>query len=133
MKPEKKVELDVYQWCFRHRWSVEIYDSKATYSERAQTYKKNRGLSSGTPDVIGNDDQGRAVYIELKASGGYCSLEQVQFLRRKIDSGAFACVVRSSLELEETYSEWIQSLDKRTYLLSKLPKKAKVNGKLLSL
>lgn len=133
LKPEKLVEVEVLAWCNQNAWSVDVYDSKATYSEKSKSYKKSKSLKQGTPDIVGNCQNGLACYIELKAPGiYYCSQEQYLFLKRKIESNAFGCVVRSAKELEEYYLSYKNASDSKSYLLSILPKKIKVNGKIIN-
>jgi hypothetical protein len=140
ISPEELVKREVLCWSFTKYWSLDVYDSKGTYSQSRGAYSKNIGMKSGTPDLIGCDNQGLAVYLELKKLGhrGSCRLSQRQFLERKIQANAFALVCDSVEYLESVYTEWISlrsiSLEKaKSFLLEKLPNKVLINGKTISL
>lgn len=125
VSPEKLVEADVLFWCLKNKWSVDVYDSKGSFSAAQKRYTKNKGMKSGTPDLIGCDDKGHAVFVELKTSKTVGSYRQDQaiFLHNKIESGAFCCVVDSAERLEFLYDCWINSEMKKQLLKSELPKK----------
>lgn len=110
IKPEKQVEMAVDAWAFQNRWSLDRYDSKGTFSDKLGRYTQNIGMKTGTPDRIGCDSFGHAVFLELKRSGqsGVCRLDQRTFLARKIQSHAFGMVVDSIQALESTYSAWLK-------------------------
>jgi hypothetical protein len=98
--------------------------------------RQNPGLQVSTPDLIGNDSNGLALYVELKAPDGHeiCRIGQHQFLTRKIFSNAFGAVVSSSAQLEQLYKRWLSLrnhslIEARDYLLEQLPKKVLINGK----
>ncbi len=137
MNPEKIVEQKVYGTCFELKISIEIYDSKGTYSEKKKSYTSNQGMNNGTPDMIGCDQLGRFVAIELKAPGkeNVCSLDQYNFLKRKIESNGFAVVVSCEKKLKEYYETWsnLNPSEGREYLLSLLPKKVLFNKKIIHL
>ena len=42
--PEKEVESEVLRWAFRNRWSLDVYDSKGTYSKAKGRYSQNTGM-----------------------------------------------------------------------------------------
>ena len=137
MKPEKLVEQEVLAWAFMHRWCVNVFDSgKIVRDKKAH---ENTGLPSGCSDLVGNDNNGLAVYVELKdpKKDKVCRLSQHQFLSRKIESNAFACVVSSAKRLEEIYSTWLSlrgDMEKaRSYLKDQLPTKVLVGKKVLNL
>lgn len=134
MTPEKKVEQQIISWCFVKKWSVDVFESKATFSAASGSYKRSKSMRVGTPDILGCDDKGHAVFIELKApkKEDVCRIEQREFLLRKIKAGAFACVVSSATQLNELYSEWSSNKSKE-FLESKLPKKVLVRGKVINL
>ena len=134
MTPEKKVEQQIMSWCFVKKWSIDVFDSKATFSVASGSYKRSKSMRVGTPDILGCDDKGHAVFIELKApkKEDVCRIEQREFLLRKIKAGAFACVVSSSTQLNELYSEWSKNKSKE-YLENMLPKKVMVRGKVINL
>lgn len=133
LKPEKQVQiLEVEPWLRQHGFSYEIYDSKGAYSASLGRYVRNKGLKKGTPDIIGCDKNGIALFLELKEpkKGHVLRLEQYIFLRTKILSNAFAVCVSSSAQLEEYYLKWsnLESA-KQEYLLSCLPDKVLIDSK----
>lgn len=137
--PEKKVESEVRAWAFAQGWDLEVYDSKATFSKAKGCYSRNRGLAVGTPDLLGLDQTGLFVAVELKAPGkeNQCRVEQYNFLLRKIEKNGFACVVSSVETLALLYSEFLKVrqfslLDSRQLLKNHLPKKVVSNGKVIS-
>jgi VRR-NUC domain. len=133
---EKSVECQVLAWAFQNHWSIDVYDSKAIQSVSSR-YIRNSGLKVGTPDLIGCDNQGNAVFLELKRPGkaSVCSLEQRQFLERKIDCNAFCLVLDSSDYLQNVYTKWslMGQKDRRDYLKSLLPVKVLIQKKVISL
>lgn len=134
IKPEKLVEQEVRFWAFQMGFSLDVYDSKMIVFGGQK--RRNPGLQVSTSDLVGNDSNGLALYIELKAPGecDVCRIGQHQFLTRKILSNAFGAVVSSSKDLEQLYKTWL-SLRKNSfkeandYLLDKLPKKVLIEGK----
>lgn len=134
IKPEKYVEHKILAMCFQLGWSVEVFDSKATYSVASGGYKRNQGLVVGCPDLIGCDDKGHFVALELKADGKatVCSFEQHQFLKRKIEHGAFGIVTSCPEFLKSTYQTWLglSPSERKSYLIGLLPTKVQIqNGK----
>ena len=111
-KPEKQVEFDVITWCMGHGLAVDVVESKATFSRRANRYLRGNA-PRGMPDLVGNDYLGRSAWIELKAPGRLSTLrlDQYQFLMKKIQQGCFAVVVDSVKRLEEYRSEWLKLID----------------------
>jgi len=96
-KPEKLVEFAVLAYCKDVGWSVDVVDSKASFSKAAGVYKKNV-TAAGFPDIVGNLPSGIAVFIELKAKGKLKTLKSHQrmFLEEKLESNCFAAVVDSA-------------------------------------
>jgi hypothetical protein len=130
-KPEKQVEKDCLKWLKENGFSVHIYESKAKSLEGVG-YTHRTPLPKGHPDCAGVDPNGLGVYIEFKAPGRltYSSFseEQLDFIKDKIEHGAFAIGVDNSLELSIAYSHFghLRSArlyrESREYLLSRLPK-----------
>lgn len=88
-----------------------------------------RQASESLPDLIGNYGS-LSVWIELKAKGQRSSINskkskhQREFLIRKINSGAFACVTDG---IDHLNSLWIKfkaanAIDRRALLIGDLPK-----------
>ena len=69
MKPEKITEVEVLAMCNRLGFDVSVIESKATYSKNLERYTKSKSAPVGISDIVGNDDRGMAVYVELKAKG----------------------------------------------------------------
>lgn len=134
---EKFVESEVLAWAFQNHWSLDVYDSKGVYSESRGGYRSSNLIKAGTSDLVGCDNQGHAVFVELKKPNHHdvCSLGQRQFLERKINCGAFGCVVSSAKQLSEIYSQWksLPELERKEFLLSLLPRKVLVNKKIMHL
>jgi hypothetical protein len=108
LKPEKITEVEVLAMCNRLGFDVSVIESKATYSKNLERYTKSKSAPVGISDIVGNDDRGMAVYVELKAKGKLSTLRPAQkiFLLRKIQSGCFAVVVDSADLLFDLYSQW---------------------------
>lgn len=133
-KPEKLVEQKVKAWCFKNNIWINVYDSKATFSPITKSFKRTSAMRIGQPDLMGLNNQGLYIAIELKAEGkeDVCRLEQKQFLENVIKQGGFGCVVSSVEKLEELYQHYLKTRDK-DYLFNALPKKVLVNGKVMHL
>lgn len=108
MKPEKKVEAEVLAACIHLGLDVDVFDSKAVYSEHKKGYTKSKAAPEGCSDIIGNTPQGIAVFIELKAKGKLSGIrpKQREFLLRKAQAGCFACCVDSVDLLFSLYLGW---------------------------
>jgi hypothetical protein len=137
--PEKKVEQQVLAWYFQNHWSMSVFDSEMIRGPKNKMVR-NPGIPTGCPDTLGCTDQGLAAFVELKKHGfrHICRLSQRQFLERKIQSNAFGIVTDSTEHLSKTYSSWLslrsESLQKaREFLISELPRKVLVDGKILIL
>lgn len=141
MTPEKQVEEQIMTWLKQNAFSMDIFDSKATWSPGAKTFRKNRSLVEGCADLLGVSPEGYFVAIELKApkKETICRVEQRRFLERKILSNGFGIVVSSVDALSESWSAWLnlrkenKLIEAQKYLLDKLPKKVLVNKKVLVL
>ena len=138
-KPEKEVETSCLKLMRSWGWSVEIYESKATYDPRRGVWRQ-QSMKSGTLDCMGVTDQGIAVAVEFKAMGRLSSLRdnQREFLISRINQFAFACVVDSAIDLNRIYNQWKyirenQSLNKsRDYLLLMIPKQTAKRNEILT-
>jgi hypothetical protein len=125
MTPEKIVEQKVLSLCLELGLDVDVIDSKATYSQKAKKYLKSRSAPAGISDLIGNNENGLAVWIELKALGKLNTIRPNQraFLIRKIEKGCFACVVDSPELLSNIYLKFLSLpiIERPNYLKSILP------------
>jgi predicted metal-dependent phosphotriesterase family hydrolase len=124
MKPEKITEQLCLSYCNTVGIDVDVIDSKATFSQAKNIYTKSKSVPEGFSDLVGNTQDGVAVFIELKAKGKLKTLREKQymFLRRKIMQNCFACAVDSDDLLHDIYMNWIKADNKIDYLLSRLPK-----------
>lgn len=124
-KPEKLVEHDVLKTSRYLSMSLDVVESKATFNKYANRYIKGNAIK-GFSDIVGCDENGIAIFIELKAKGKLKTLKphQRSFLYNKICSNAFAVVVDSGDLLIEYYEKW-KTIDdkmlKAKYLLEVLP------------
>jgi hypothetical protein len=121
-KPEEEVEKQVLQWAKMQRIYLHIVESKAVFSQGAGSYLRGQ-TEPGFPDLVGNDSNGRVLYVELKAFGRRANLSELQyeFLKNKISQGCFAVCVDSSEILNDFYYSWSNSKNPQAYLLSVLP------------
>lgn len=106
-KPEKKVEADCLKWLRDSGFSIDVFESKATYNPNSGRYI-SQSMKSGITDSIGCDPFGHACFIEFKAPGRLSTLRENQrdFLVEKINHGAFGCVVDSVEKLVWIYKRW---------------------------
>ena len=127
--PEKDVEKACLVLMRAWGWSVEIYESKATYDPRRGVWRQ-QAMKAGTLDCMCVTNFGVAVAIEFKAPGKLSTLRynQREFLVNRINQYAFAAVVDSPEILEVYRNKW-ESLRKegfldasRDYLLSVIQK-----------
>lgn len=121
--PEKQLEKEVLVWCRTRGWKVHVVEAKAVYSVAAGRYL-NSQIPPGFPDVVGMNESGVFVGIELKAHGRRSTLRDNQrlFLIECISHGAFAVCVDRLDQLVEFYKAWSISPSKE-YLISILPVK----------
>ncbi len=129
LKPEKQVEEDILDYLDKcTNIKVDVIDSKATFSQASQSYRKSKSAPEGFPDLVGNDEHGRAFYIELKAKGKLSTLSPLQrkFLEEKIQQNCFAAVVDSSSLFEKIYLDWLASEKDSDILMEYLPKKKSI-------
>lgn len=123
IKPELQVQIQVQTYLNNMGFDCDLYESKASLTTRG--YAKNKSLVEGHSDIAGCDENGHAIYIELKAKGKLSTLRPKQklFLTRKINSNAFAVCVDSVEMLNDLYLKWLQISDKKTFLLNHLNRK----------
>lgn len=116
-------------WLKAQGFSVDIYESRAVWDNRAHCYV-SKGLKAGHPDMAGCSPNGYAMYIECKSPGKRASLKEHQraFLAEKIEHGAFSCVIDSLELLQGVWAKWIalradgNLIEAKKFLLTILPK-----------
>lgn len=127
--PEKDLEKEVLAWMRSQGWNVQVYESKATFSNGVW---RNQAMKAGNADIQGTLPGGIACYTELKSPGKLSTFNnpknqrQIDFILAKIDMGAFACVTDSVDHLSHIYNEWkkrreIDPADAKFYLLEVMP------------
>lgn len=134
---EKLVEIEFKHWFYLNGWSMDVYDSKATFSKEG-IYRRSKSLKIGTPDYVGCCPLGYGAFVELKAPGKekVCRFEQREFLIKKIRANAFGIVTSSPEHLKKVYEEWLGlriSKESQDLLINYLPKKVLINGKVVNL
>lgn len=122
--PERDLQKIIIKWLNEELgWDVQNVDSSASYSLSAGRYISQKHAKTGTPDIVGNDKEGRAIFIELKAPGRRLKvrLNQRDFLVKKIHSNCFAIVADSKEYISNTYNQWLTHQNKKEFLLNALP------------
>lgn len=124
-KPEKIVEKSCLQYLRSIGASIDVVESKATYSLSAKSYRSSP-IKAGFPDLVGCDQNGILLSIELKAPGRRSTLRPAQraFLIEKINHNAFAVCVDSVELLKNLYDKWscVTGDPAKKFLLDSLPK-----------
>jgi len=124
--PEKEVESECLDWFESIGASIDIYDSKAVWSQQYGGYLSQKVIE-GHSDLGGNFIDGIAAWVELKAKGKRynVSIEQWDFLHDKIKTNSFACVTDSKNHLQQLYKKWSDAPinERRQILLADLPKR----------
>lgn len=106
---------------------VSVVEAKAVFNEKAGRYMTSQVSSDGFCDIVGNDPNGRAVFIEAKAEGKKSTLRENQhkFLLEKIESNCFAACIDSITSFDILYSGYCNISDpkeKKAFLKHYLPK-----------
>lgn len=124
-KPEKRVESDVLSMAYALGMSLDVIESKAVYSVRAKRYLRG-SAPEGFPDLVGNDKNGTACYIELKSPANKNGLsdEQRDFLMKKIEFCVFAACTYSADHFRNLYENWaaLDGKEAQEFLRASLPK-----------
>ena len=130
--PEKTVVKACLIWMRINGWDVDIFESKSTYDPRRGIYRQ-QAMTAGICDCLGHlpvPNLGIGVAIEFKAPGRRSTFNapknyrQQEFLKAKINTGCFGCVVDSVEMLKEIFEQWQKRALKNEgieYLNSKLP------------
>jgi hypothetical protein len=125
--PEKLTETAVKEWATRNNISLLVFEAKATFSQARQSYN-SRAVAPGFPDMAGNNQDGLAMFVELKALGKNSTIRLMQwdFLFEKINQNCFAACVDSATQLDMFYRTFdsLQTIEARkAYLMGCLPRK----------
>lgn len=104
--PEKVVEKEILAMCKEIGLDMSIVDSGLEFTKNGG--QKESDTEVGFSDLVGNDPNGIACYIELKARGKIKTLSDSQrrFLLRKAQAGCFACVVDRPEVLFSLFLAW---------------------------
>lgn len=131
--PEKLVQTECLHWLRAQGFDVYVVESKATYSQSSQSYRSSSAIP-GFSDIVGCDNHGVFLAIELKAKGRLSTLKEHQrkFLTEKISRGGFGVCVDSAELLKTLYQKWsyITGEPAKQFLLDSLPKQKDVGGSL---
>ena len=125
-KPEKDVEKTCLKWMREHGFNVDIIEAKGGYNNQYGVIAVKAGFS----DCVGNDNFGRACFVEFKAKGRRSNVSEIQrqFLLSKISTNTFAVVTDCVEHLSNSYNIWCGLYDygkykrAREFLMSILPK-----------
>ena len=121
-KPEKLVEKDCLLWAKNNQIFLHIVEAKAVFSQAVGRYLSGQ-VESGFPDLVGNNNNGQVLWVELKAKDRRSTITPLQylFLKTKIEQGCFAVVVDSADRLHEYYYTWLNGKNQQGYLTGLLP------------
>lgn len=127
--PEKDMVKDgIMPWLKSNGFSCHVIEAKAVYSQSIGRYMHSQAVP-GMSDIVGNDADGIASYIEAKAPGRRSVIKdkrhehQKAFLIDKINTNCFAVCVDSPKLLSiyySTFKKFKDLSDRRSYLLSLL-------------
>lgn len=121
--PEKDLEALVLDWLRLNKFDVNVVEAKAVFNPKIKRYISGM-TTPGFPDVVGNDCDGNAVFVELKAPGRRSTIrdDQYRFLMRKIESNCFAVCIDSLGMLQQLYNGWksLDRDDRQDFLLTQL-------------
>lgn len=106
--PEKKAVREILDWAAEYGFDLDVIEA-SKYDRHMQSMGEEDKVPVGFSDLCGVDRFGFACYIEVKANGRRSTVRphQLDFLIRKIKSGAFACVADSAKYAHELYHRWI--------------------------
>jgi hypothetical protein len=110
--PERDlVRTDLLPWLKRNGFSINVVEAKAVYNVKAGRYLSGQ-TDKGFSDMVGNDADGIACFIEAKAPGRKKVIldqkhrHQYDFIIEKIKSNCFAGCFDSLVDLQVTYSSF---------------------------
>ena len=125
--PEKDLVKLIMLWLKENNFTCTVIESKAAYNPKIGRYMSSQVGTRGYCDISGNDNEGRAIYIEVKAKDRLYMLKEHQreFLISKIKSNCFAVACDSVTKLQHWYNTFISLPfnQRQDYLMSLLPKK----------
>lgn len=106
--PEKSFQKLLYDHLRAIGCSVDVVNSKAVYSQSAGRYLRGQAVS-GFPDLVGCNQYGLHMAIECKAVGKRRTAKQhqLEFLKEKIEHGAFAMVCDDIETFNKLYNAWL--------------------------
>jgi len=122
---EKHVTSEILDFASQQKWLLIRVEAKAQLSSATGQFTV-QPTPSGTPDLVGCDNAGWSLFIEVKTPQrkNKVSQDQRDFLFRAIHRGAFALVAYSVPQLKSVYAECkhLSDQERKLYLLSLLPK-----------
>lgn len=123
--PEKELERRIMPYLNGLGIFANVVESKAVYSAASGLYLSGQAVS-GFPDIVGCNNSGQFVAVELKAPGRRSTIRPAQrsFLMKVISTNGFACCCDSIESFSAVYSAWIaaDSAMKKAVLINDLPK-----------
>ena len=117
----------ILAWGLKNGFDLTVVDTSAVYNPYAGRYLR-RQASESLPDLIGNKGA-LSVWIELKAPKKRRAIlqspHQLEFLRRKIEQGCFACVTDSVEHINALWLKYASAPEeeKKPILLQDLPQR----------
>ena len=110
--PERDfVKGEVLPWLKMNGFDVNVVEAKAVYNVKAGRYMTGQ-TDAGLSDIVGNDRDGMAVFLEIKAPGKRGVIRnkkhwhQREFLLRKIETNCFAGCFDSIEDLDRVYQAY---------------------------
>lgn len=108
---EQEIKNQILEVLLLKGYFVFPIDSVGIYDSVKKCYRKKRSKFHirGVSDILGADNKGRIIAIEVKSKTGRPTLEQLKFLFEVNQRGGFALVARS---VEQVLTE-LDSYEKR--------------------
>lgn len=94
---EKEIQAKIMQWLEYNKIFAWVNKTQGTFDPVRKTFRKNKKLLKGVPDILGILPDGRFLGIEVKRPGGKVSPEQLDFIEKANGLGG-VCFVAFSLE-----------------------------------
>lgn len=120
-RPERRFAHELLKHLHGLGFSFDVVDS-STFNKQAGYHTEN-DTEPGFSDLVGNNNEGLAMYIECKAPGKRNALRasQREFLTHKIMTNCFAIVCDSVAHFDKMWASWTFAVDRRNMLLANLP------------